>query len=356
MTTVRFPGLIDAHVHTRDPGHTHKEDWASATAAALAGGFTTVLAMPNTDPPVVNAETLDLALKAAAGAARCDHAQFVGATEHNAGSVASLAPRAAGLKMYLDATFGGLRLADLETWWRHLETWAEGRPIAVHAEGRSLGTVLLMASVLGRPIHVCHVSRRDEILMIRRARDRGVMVTCEVAPHHLVLDETAIDGLGPAVAVRPPLARPEDREALWEHLDAIDCFATDHAPHTLHEKRSPSPAPGFPGLETALPLLIEAVHGDRLTMDQIEMRLHHNPRRIFGLGPQPDTHVEVDVDSPWEIRGEELHSKCGWTPFEGMKVRARVTRVVVRGDEVMKDGEVTGAPGSGRDVRKREES
>lgn len=351
MSTVRLPGLVDVHVHTRDPGQTHKEDWSSATAAALAGGFTTVLAMPNTEPPVVDDDTFEAAWAAAAAGARCDWGQYLGATGANAAVAAGLAPAAAGLKMYLDQTFGALHLADLSAWWAHLEAWPHDRPLAVHAEQRTLGTLLFMAGVVGRPVHVCHVSRRDEIEMIRRAREAGQAVTCEVAPHHLVLDGTTAVRLGSSAAVRPALASEPDRRALWDHLEVIDCFATDHAPHTAAEKGGRTPPPGFPGLETALPLLVEAVHDGRLTMEGLVARLHHNPRRIFRLSEQRDTHVEVEVDTPWEVRGSEMRSRAGWTPFEGFKVRGRVVRVVLRGTEVMGGGEVSAAPGSGRDVR-----
>jgi carbamoyl-phosphate synthase/aspartate carbamoyltransferase/dihydroorotase len=356
MTTLRLPGLVDVHVHTRDPGQTHKEDWSTATAAALAGGFTTVLAMPNTEPAAIDEGTFENALSVAAAGARCDWGQYVGAGEANAAEAAALAPRAAGLKMYLDQTFGDLRLGDLSTWWDHLETWPHDRPLAVHAEQRTLGTALFMAKVVGRPIHVCHVSRADEIEMIRRARDAGQGVTCEVAPHHLVLDGATAVRLGSAAAVRPPLASEPDRKALWEHLEAIDCFATDHAPHTAAEKGGRTPPPGFPGLETALPLLVEAIHDGRLSTEGLVDRLWRNPHRIFGLPEQPDTHVEVDVDTPWEVRGSEMHSRAGWTPFEGFKVRGRVTRVVLRGQEAFIDGEVTAVPGTGRDVRAKEDA
>jgi carbamoyl-phosphate synthase / aspartate carbamoyltransferase / dihydroorotase len=351
MTLIRLPGLVDVHTHMRDPGHTHKEDWSTGTAAAVAGGFTAVLAMPNTDPPVVDAPSLDVVSAAARGGARIDYGLFAGATDSNAGTVAALAPRVAGLKMYLDHTFGDLRLGDLDAWWRHLESWPGDRPVAVHAERASLGAVILMARLLGRPVHICHVSRRDEILLIRRAKEAGVDVTCEVAPHHLILSEddgVAMPGSG---AVRPPLARTEDRDALWEHLEVVDCFATDHAPHALEEKAAGASPPGFPGLETALPLLLTAVHQGRLSLDDLVARLATNPRRIFGLGEQPDTWVEVEADHRWVVRAASLHTRCDWTPFEGMEVRGRVARVVVRGDDAYRDGDVLAVPGSGRDMR-----
>lgn len=353
MTTIRLPGLVDVHTHMRDPGQTHKEDWASGTAAALAGGFTTVLAMPNTKPPVVDRASFDGAREAAVARARCDYGLFVGATETNFAEAAALAPGAAGLKMYLDSTFGDLRLPDPESWSRHLEAWPTDRPVAVHAEGSTLGALLLIATLLERPVHVCHLSTEQEMVMVLRARDRGLAVTCEVTPHHLFLDSVAAANLGPLAEVRPPLASPADREALWRHLDDIDCFATDHAPHTIAEKSGQTPPPGFPGIETVLPLLLGAVEDGRLTLDQVTARLHDNPRRIFGL-PLQEAVVEVDPDETWTVIGSQQHTRAGWTPFDGRAMRGRVVGVTLRGVEVFRDGEVLADPGFGRDVRTKE--
>src|SRR5512146_2246965 len=144
---LRLPGLIDPHVHMREPGATHKEDWDSGTQAALAGGFTTVLAMPNTQPPITDAATLTLALDAAAYKARCDYAQYLGAGPDNADSAPALAPRTAGLKMYLDQTYGPLRLDDMTLWMEHFARWPAGSPIVAHAEGRSMAAVLEVAQI-----------------------------------------------------------------------------------------------------------------------------------------------------------------------------------------------------------------
>ena len=125
--------------------------------------------------------------------------------------------------------------------------------------------------------------------------------------------------------MRPRLATPADREALWDNLDVIDCFATDHAPHTLAEKDGANPPPGFPGLETALPLLLTAVHDGRLTPGRPDRALHTNPRRIFNLPEQPDTWIEVDPDAALgDPRRRACYTRCGWTPFEGCTVRGRV--------------------------------
>jgi carbamoyl-phosphate synthase / aspartate carbamoyltransferase / dihydroorotase len=349
---LKLPGLIDPHVHMREPGAVHKEDWDSGTAAALAGGFTMVLAMPNTKPPIFDGETLDVSLAAARLKARCDYAQFLGAGPDNAAIAAGLAPRSAGLKMYLDMTFGQLRLDDMALWMPHFERWPAHLPIVVHAESRSMAAAILMASIYDRPVHIAHISLREEILLIKAAKQRGLPVTCEVAPHHLFLTDDALSGLPPGRAeVRPRLARQSDVDALWANLDFIDCFATDHAPHTLAEKDSESPPPGFPGLETALPLLLTAVHQGRLSIDQVIQRSVINPRRIFGLPEQPETWIEVDQDSPYEIRAAGQHTRCGWTPFEGWKVRGRIHRVVLRGQEAFSGGRVMAAPGSGRNIR-----
>ncbi len=350
---LRLPGLIDPHVHLREPGATHKEDWDTGTAAALAGGFTLVLAMPNTRPPIFDEGTFELAAQPAAQKARCDYGQYLGAGPDNSdwARVPELTRRAAGLKMYLDVTFGQLRLDDMSLWMPHFQNWPADLPLVVHAEGRSMAAAILFSALYDRPVHIAHISRREEILLIRSAKARGLKVTCEVTPHHLFLtSETRFDSPGRA-EVRPRLASPADVEALWQNLDVIDCIATDHAPHTLAEKDSAEPPPGFPGLETAIPLLLTAVHEGRLTVDQLIDKCYLNPSRIFHLPEQPETWVEVDEAAEYEVRASDHFSRCGWTPFEGRKVRGRIRRVVLRGRDAFRDGRVLAEPGYGRSVR-----
>jgi len=360
--TIRLPGLIDVHVHIREPGGTHKEDWDSATCAALAGGVTAILAMPNTQPPIFDAETLGLALAAAGQKARCDYAQYLGAGADNAETAAKLAPQSAALKMYLDMTYGQLRLDDMSLWMAHFQRWPKGLPIVAHAESRSMAAVLLMAQIYDQHVHIAHVSRREEILLIEAAKVHGVKVTCEVCPHHLFLAEGGAplsaagaccsQGLpGGRGEVRPRLATPADAQALWEHLAVIDCFATDHAPHTAAEKDGVNPPPGFPGLETALPLLLNTVSEGRLTLDDIILRMSTNPRRIFNLPEQAETWIEVDPEARWEIKASEMNTRCGWTPFEGWKVKGRVRRVVLGGTEAFRDDKILVSPGFGRNLR-----
>jgi carbamoyl-phosphate synthase/aspartate carbamoyltransferase/dihydroorotase len=350
---IRLPGLVDPHVHFREPGSTHKEDWNSGTSAALVGGFTTVLAMPNTNPPVTDQSSLDITLQAAQAKARCDFAQYLAASVVNQDLAWQLAPQTAGLKMYLDQTYGPLRLDDMTLWMEHFQRWPKHMPIVAHAESRTLAAVILMAALYDRPVHLAHVSLREEILLIREAKARGLRFTCEVTPHHLFLTEEDIPNIGIRRSeVRPRLASPTDRDALWSNLDVIDCFATDHAPHTLEEKDSSSPPPGFPGLETALPLLLTAVHEGRLTIDDLVQKMSTNPRKIFSIPEQPETWIDVDPDSTWDIHAAQTYTRCGWTPFEGWKVRGKVQQVVLRGQVVVQDGMILAKPGTGKNIRK----
>ncbi|MGB3058309.1 MAG: dihydroorotase, partial [Anaerolineae bacterium] len=154
--------------------------------------------------------------------------------------------------------------------------------------------------------------------------------------------------------MKPPLATAADRAALWANLDVIDCFATDHAPHTVAEKAGPQPPPGVPGLETMLPLLLTAVHEGRLTLDDLITRLHHNPTRIFHLpisahsAHNPQTWVDVDTEAVYDLPVSGYQTLCDWSPFSGYTVHGAVRRVVLRNQVVFADGVVLAAPGAGR--------
>ncbi|KAL4221656.1 hypothetical protein ACF0H5_019913 [Mactra antiquata] len=349
---VRLPGLIDVHVHVREPGATHKEDWQSCTAAALAGGVTMILAMPNTNPPTVDEAAFNLTQKLARSGSRCDFGVYVGASTENYSTLPNIGNMAAGLKMYLNETFSTLKLDDISVWMKHFENWPKHLPLCTHAEGTHTAAVILLAELYKRSVHICHVARKEEILVIRAAKERGIAVTCEVAPHHLFLTADDLNAIGQGCGqVRPCLVTKEDQEALWDNMDIIDCFATDHAPHTKEEKTSAKPPPGFPGLETMLPLLLTAVNDGRLTLEDIKDRLHTNPKRIFNLPDQPDTYIEVDLDTTWIIPPAMKFSKSQWTPFAGHSVTGMVRRVVIRGEVTYIDGEVLAQPGFGQDVR-----
>ena len=363
MTVITLPGLVDAHVHLREPGYPQKEDFASGSAAALAGGVTTLLDMPNTLPPTATPALLAEKAALAASKALCDVGLFVGATNTHVDAYLPAAQQACGLKIYVSDTFGSLRIDELGLLHRLFRTWAEKAdavgyrspanpggigPVAVHAEELMLPVCLNLANLYGVPLHIVHVSRRSEIELIRRAKERGLAVTAEVTPHHLFLSTDDLPRLGALGDMRPRLATPDDVAALWENLAVIDIFATDHAPHTLAEKAQEIPPPGVPGVQTLLPLLLTAVHAGRLSLEDVVTRCVDNPRRVYGLPVQPDTQVAVDVDARFAITNQAMQTRVGWTPFDGMPVFGRIERVILRGEVVYEDGVVLAKPGTGQ--------
>lgn len=348
MSIHRIPALIDVHVHLREPGSTYKEGYDTGTTAALAGGITAVLDMPNTDPPTVDRVALIAKRDLARRKIRCHVGLFLGGTEGNAEEVAQLAPQAVGLKLYLDQTYGPLRLQDLPSLLAHMRVWPRGKPIAVHAEGVTLAQAIALAWAFDQHLHCCHLSRRVEVELVAAAKARGAPLTCEVTPHHLFLTNADVERLGPLADMRPLLGTADDQAALWEHLETtIDCIASDHAPHTLADKRGPHPPPGVPGLETMLPLLLTAIAEGRLSMDRLVQLAIENPARIFGLSILEDQ-VEVELGPKWVLPEQGYFTRCDWSPFSGMEVRGRVLRTILQGRVAYADGHVLAPPGSGR--------
>ncbi|GJM41183.1 MAG: dihydroorotase [Ardenticatenaceae bacterium] len=346
--TITLPGLIDVHTHLRVPGGEHKEDFRTGTAAALAGGMTTILGMPNTSPPLSTPAELLAAREQAAQDILCDVGLFAGASPEVIDQLPNCAPHAAALKIYLNDTFGPLRVEDVPTLAACFATWPKEKMIAMHAEKQSVAVGIGLAAAYNRAVHFCHISRREEIELIAQAKAAGLPVTCEVTPHHLFLSEADAARLGPLGDMRPLLGTPSDVAALWEHLNGtVDCIATDHAPHTLVEKHSDSPPPGVIGLETSLPLMMTAVQQNRLTLERLIELMYTNPRRIFNLPKQPDTAVTVQL-TPNKISNKMVQSKVGWTPFHGTEVLAKVQKVMLRGKVVFEDGRILAQPGSGR--------
>lgn len=347
MATLKLPGMIDIHVHLRDPGATHKEDFSTGTAAALAGGVVAVLDMPNNTPPTVDEETLRQKFRLASRKARCDFGFYLGASPDNAGPPLATY-RAAGLKMYLNETYGPLRIEALSAVMAHFRHWPKDKPIAAHAEELFTAMVIGLGQLYDRAVHICHVSTRAQIELIKRAKARGVKITCEVTPHHLFLTDQDAQKLRGFGHVKPALGSREDREALWANLAIVDAVASDHAPHTVDEKESKTAPPGVPGLETTLPLLLDAVAEGRLSLERMIELTHHAPSRIIGAQASETAYIEVDPDAEQVLQGAQLHTKCRWTPFEGMKLRGVVRRVYLRGVRVYEDGELLAPPGFGK--------
>ena len=343
--------MIDAHVHLREPGDTHKESVSSGTAAALAGGVVGVLEMPNTKPPTIDKESFLLKRERYRSESLCDFGLFIGSDGRNLNAIMELGCDVAGLKLYLDSTYGDLRIQEpalLESIWR---AWHGPGPICIHAEHiLTISQAIAMTERYSRELHVCHVSRWEHLRCILSAKERGLPVTCEVTPHHLFLTAEDAVRLGPYGMMKPSLGTAKDRDALWQHLDDIDCIATDHAPHTREEKRGTQPPPGVPGVETALPLLLTAVDQGRIEISRLAELIYWNPLRIFPVTPPADSWVEVDPDEHYQLSSERLHTRCGWSPFENQWVVGRVTKTCIRGQTVFESGQVRAEPGSGRNM------
>ncbi len=199
---------------------------------------------------------------------------------------------------------------------------------------------IALAKKYHQKIHVCHISLKSEIEQVKEARKEGLEISCEVSCHHLFLKDADVEKLGHYGMMRPPLSTEEDRKALWDNLEYIDMIASDHAPHTKQEKNDPQKiVNGVPGLETSLPLLLNAVNEGKISLEKVIEMTSTNPRRIFNI-PENDSQVEVDMDEEYIISGKDLFTKCGWTPFEGMKVKGKIKKVTLRGKVIFENGKI----------------
>ncbi len=343
---ITLPGLIDVHTHLREPGATQKEDFETGTKAAIAGGYTAILDMPNNPIPTISPEALEQKITLATGRIYADVGFNFGATPTSSQYFEQVKNQVFALKVYMNHTTGDLLMEDEQALEDVFSKWPKGKIIMVHAEGETLAKAINLARKFKQKLHVCHISQASEINQIKQAKQEGLSISCEVSCHHLFLTEEDVKKLGPFGMMRPPLATKEDQQALWANLDYIDMIASDHAPHTKEEKEAPGTVVnGVPGLETSLPLLLTAVSEGRLTTQQVIDLTSKNPRRIFDIPEQPDSLVEVDLDEKYTITGDQLFTKCKWSPFEGREVTGKVTKVVLRGQTVFENGQVIGPYG-----------
>jgi dihydroorotase len=364
-----LPGAVDLHAHLREPGATHKEDIESGTAAAVAGGVTTVLDMPNTNPPTTTAEELSRKVAMARRSSRCNLLFYMALTAGNLGEIEKGRgqPGFAGVKVFLGSTTGEILLADLSALdralaavpalfvfhaelesvlSRHRNDMEDPDATAHHvlrpAEAVTEGALLVaeLARTPGRRLHLCHVSAAPELDMV--ADSQGTGLTCEVTPHHLFFtaDDTALKGN--LLKTNPPVRYARDREALRAALagGGINAVASDHAPHTLEEKRRPyREAPsGVPGLDTMVPAVLRLVQLGELTLPRAVEVLSAGPARIAGLHRKGRVEEGADADlalydlrSTWTPVNGDIRSRCGWTPFEGMTLGPRPIGVWVGG-------------------------
>ncbi|MCB9620869.1 MAG: dihydroorotase [Sandaracinus sp.] len=385
-----LPGLIDTQVHFREPGLEHKEDLGTGTAAAALGGITAVFEMPNTKPNTDTAERLADKVRRGTEKAWTDFAFFVGATNENATELGTLErlPGCAGVKVFMGSSTGNLLVEDDE---RIADVLAHGfRRVAIHAEDemrlrerrhlvdgenatahlhpvwrdeetalRATQRILKLARRHGRRVHVLHVTTDAEAALLARHKD---VATMEVLPQHLVMHAPdCYDRLGPYAQMNPPIREQRHQKALWEaiRLGVVDVLGSDHAPHTREEKDAgyPKSPSGLPGVQTTVPLMLNAVNEGKLSLERLVDLLAHGPQRIYGIAAKGRLTVGYDADftivdlkREHVITDEEQGSRVGWTPFAGWKVKGWPVRTIVRGRSVMIDGQLQGAPG-GRAVR-----
>lgn len=357
MTNITLPGLIDPHVHLREPGQSEKEDFYTGTCAALAGGFTTVIDMPNNPTPITTEDRLEEKIALAKEKTVTDIGFHFGSLGDNVDEFPKISDRVLGLKLYLNETTGNFviskeKLLSIFTAWKDAQdlpaySMAHLKPILVHAEDEMLARVIEIAKQTAVPTHMCHISDAFELTLVMQAKEQGIPITCGVTPHHLFLTEDDAKHLGSFGMMKPKLKSKKDVAFLWKNLAAIDIVESDHAPHTLAEKQSKSPAYGVTGLETTLPLLLTAVSENRLTMDDVIRLCYGGSSKIFDIHHDNKTYSEVDLNQEYEIQNENLFTKSKWSPFDGWKVKGKVQTVYLRGEKVFEDGKILAKPGSG---------
>jgi dihydroorotase len=371
-----LPGVIDPQVHFREPGKEYKEDIGSGSRAAVRGGVTSFLEMPNTDPPTSTQAALDEKLARAAQKSVANYGFFIGATPDNLEVLNTAAP-VCGIKIFMGSSTGSLlvnRREDLE------RIFANGtRLIAVHAEdearinarraqfaGRNDPAVhseirdnecarlatelaLTLSKKYRRRLHILHLSTKEEVAMLRA--DKPSWVTAEVIPNHLLLNTGDYAKHGTLVQMNPPIRTPEDNAALWAglHDGIIDLIATDHAPHTLEEKAQgyPKAPSGMPGVETSLPLMLTAMKEGRCTLAEIQKWMCAGPAAAYRI-PNKGRILEgwdadltlVDLDNAKPVRNEETFTKVRWSPWHGRELYGWPLYTIVNGDIAFDNGRI----------------
>jgi dihydroorotase-like cyclic amidohydrolase len=342
--TIILPGLIDPHVHLRDPGQTHKEDFYTGTSAALAGGYTMVLDMPNNAEPITTCERLIAKRDNAAAKVVADIGFNFGTLGDNFDEFTKVSHLVTALKVYLNVTTGNF-IIDKSKLREIYEAWTINKPIMLHAEDDVSDLVWTTLQAVPKQTHMCHVSSQAELEFVIKAKDAGLPISCGVTPHHLFLTDKDAEQLGSYGFMKPYLKPQSNQDFLWAHMDYIDIIESDHAPHTKQEKDSDTPPFGVPGLETTLPLLLTAQQQGRMTLAQVIEKTHDNAARLFKLPEQPDTSVEVSLGE-YELKNEILQTKAGWSPFAGQILAAKVKKVTLRGTIVYENGIVLASPGT----------
>jgi dihydroorotase (multifunctional complex type) len=392
-----LPGLIDEHVHLRDEGKAYKEDFQTGTAAAAAGGFTTVLDMPNNEPVTMSAATLRNRMAQAQRKVLVNVGFYSEFPKKLAETRDIISEGAVGFKLFMGSQIGGLNIDDDKDLLDAFKEVAPLKvPVALHAEDKALLTaneeklkqakktgtaafqqahseaveakaverLLIVSAPTDVHMHFCHVSTRQGLNAIEEAKKRGRKVTCEVTPNHLLLSTADLERQGQLLIMAPPLRNKDQVEALWKGLEQgwVDALGSDHAPHALSEKSASSVwdvKVGVPGLETTLPLILTQVRKNRLSLNQAVRLLAEKPAEIYGLkdcgsleqGKNADLTV-VDFKGKFKIDASEFKSKAKYSPYDGWEVQGKPVKTYVKGLLVFEEGEIVAKAGSGSIVRR----
>ncbi len=379
-----LPGLIDTQVHFREPGGEHKEDLASGSRSALLGGLTAFFDMPNTRPPTVTAGALDDKIQRASGRSYCDFAFFVGAQPENLSSLKALAHKehCPGVKIFMGSSTGTLLLhkeEDIDHVLHHVPV-----PVAVHSEDeerlrerkklaltepgkvelhpkwrdpecalRATQKIIRLCRKNKRRAHILHVTTEEEMALLAQNQ---AYATVEVTPQHLSLKAPeCYEHLGTRAQMNPPIREERHQKALWRAVESgvVTMLGSDHAPHTLEEKQKvyPHSPAGMPGVQTLLPVMLNHVHSQKLSLKRLVELLAVNPHRVYGLKDQgllkegfKANVTVVDLKKRQKIKSQWLASKCGWSPFEDWDITGWPVAVLLNGEWAMRESEILGGP------------
>lgn len=332
-------GVIDPHVHMRDPGLTHKEDFTTGSMACAKGGITTFFDMPNTIPNTITKEALFEKKKEHEGKSYVDYAfWFGGSKTDNHEEVKEVKNSSIATKIFMNVSTGNMLVEDTNI----LENiFRESKLVGVHAEGEMVKKAIEISEKTNVPVYLCHLSTKEEIECVREAKKRGLKVYAEVTPHHLFLNTEDVKR-NPLLRMKPELKEKEDNEALWQGIidGTIDTIGTDHAPHRIEEKKEKLTF-GIPGAENSLEMMLKAVRCEKISLEKIMKIMSENASKIFGLknkgkiekGYDADL-VIVDMTTQEMITGKNVISRCGWTPYEGFEKGGKILTTIVRGNVV----------------------
>ena len=343
------PAFIDPHVHVREPGYAYKEDWETCTKAALKGGCAAIYDMPNNKVPVSDEKTLNEKNEIAEKKSHVNFGLYIALTDNNVEEIISpgVQSRVCGIKIYLSKTTGKIMVSSEHAL---LNIFNQRRHVLIHSGGtEGLSKILFYYEKASKRfsrvpvLYICHVSTGDEVSILKKWKKKYLRIFAEVTPHHLFLNRDNYHGFQ---GVLPPLESRGDNEVLWKGIEegTIDVLGTDHAPHTASEKLSVTPPAGFPGLETALPLMFNALKENRIGLGTLLDLTSGAVRKLFSMGVG-GVRENAPADCTLLEEGEFVMgdggyvTKCGWSPFDGWKYTFRPVLTIVNGHIAYDHGE-----------------